>query len=302
MLQQRKFDLTATQWASPTSVHSFTQPTTQPVPSRLSPHRYIDSSRARENLKISCEKRYSQSLTQKKHLKLLGARTSFPFGEVKGLHLCSMVILDATEQSDPYLVFEATFDGSREEFLNDLLRVALEGLNAIYENCAGYPKSKTAIPELIKDYLVRHDVGAQTFYSGSPGRTVAQIKGERDLHEELVHHVCQRRSERDPPTTFLELQRELQREVIRKQPNNRWAEQPAVPPWEVTWRSLVAASVGLALLTAACGVGALALFFLGWSPTRVTGWLDSGPLSPLLGRDPPTLAGRRLGNCQFPLH
>ncbi len=118
---------------------------------------------------------------------ILECQDLFPFHEVKGLHLCSMVILPGGEQSDPpSLVFEATFDGLREEFLDDLLRVALEGINAIYENCAGYPELTTAIPELIKDYLLRHDVGAQTFYSGSPGRSVAQIKGEEHIHKEMV--------------------------------------------------------------------------------------------------------------------
>ena len=158
---------------------------------------------------------------------------SFPFHEVKGLHLCSMVILPGGESDPPSLVFEATFDGLREEFLDDLLCVAPEGINSIYENCAGYPESTTAIPELIKDYLLRHDVGAHTFYSGSPGRSVAQIKGEEHIHKEMVSFVCSRRTKANPPTTHQGLQRELHREVIRKRPKNQWAEQPAVVPWEV---------------------------------------------------------------------
>jgi hypothetical protein len=201
---------------------------------------------------------------------IIKCHNSFCFSQIKGLHFCSMVILHAVDQSEPScLVFEATFDGSREEFLHDLLRVAPEGIHAIYENCLGYPESGLAVPDLIRDYLANHDAGAQTFFSGSPGRSVAQIRGEKRIRDKIASFVCRRRFESNAPTTFLDLQRELQQKVIRNRPANRWAEQPAVVPWEVAQRTLVAGATWVALLAAACGLGAFVLFLWGLGPADV---------------------------------
>jgi hypothetical protein len=196
---------------------------------------------------------------------IIKCQASLPLDEVKGLHLCSMVIVDAVESSDrPCLVFEATFDGSREEFFDDLLRVALPGIDEIYKHCSDYPVSRSAVPGLVKEFLISHDVRAQTFYSGSPGRSVAQIRGERDLRGKILQHVSQRRLEKDAPTTFLDLQRELQRQVIRKEPSYQWAEQPAVVPWEVTNRKRILVFVSLILLVLGYGLGALVVFLFPW--------------------------------------
>jgi hypothetical protein len=195
---------------------------------------------------------------------------AFRFDQINGLHFCSMLIVHGREKGDcSCLVFEATFDGAREEFLHDLLTVAPDGIHAVYENCEGYPTSGVAVPNLIQDYLIRHDVGAQTFFSGSPGRSVAQIRGEKQIRDEIVSFVCRRRVQSDAPTTFLDLQRELQQDVIRGEPDNRWAEQPAAMPWEAAQRNLVARAAGLALLLAACGLGALILLACGLGPRAV---------------------------------
>jgi hypothetical protein len=207
---------------------------------------------------------------------IIRCQSSFRFDQIKGLHFCSMVILPGVNQSDSScLVFEATFDGPREEFLDDLLRVELKGIHAIYKNCAGYPESGLAVPDLIKEYLIRHDAGAQAFYSGSPGRSVAQINGEKQIRDQIASSLCKLHSKTDAPTTFLGVQRELQREVIRKRPENRWAEQPAVVPWEVAQRTVVAGATVLALLAAACGVGALALLLCGKGFADVRQWVVS---------------------------
>jgi hypothetical protein len=202
---------------------------------------------------------------------IIRCQNSFRFDQIKGLHFCSLLILHGGEKADAScLVFEATFDGPREEFLQDLLRVAPNGIQAIYENCEGYPKSGLAAPDLVKDYLVRNDAGAQTFFSGSPGRSVSQIRGEKRIRDKIVSFVSRRRFESGAPTTFLDLQRELQQKIIRGRPANRWAEQPAVVPWEVAQRGRVAAAAGLALLILACGLGAFILLLCGRGPADVS--------------------------------
>jgi hypothetical protein len=207
-------------------------------------------------------------------ISIIECRNSFRFDQIKGLHFCSMVILDEVDKSS-CLIFEATFDGPRDEFLHDLLRIAGEGIHAIYEKCEGYPQSGLAVPDLIRDYLVRHDAGAQTFYSGSPGRSVAQIEGEKRIRDEIVDFVGLRRLQSNPPTTFLDLQRELQQSVIRGRPANRWAEQPAVVPWEVAQRTLVARAAVAALLAAAGALGVLIFLLCRLEPADVLKWVLS---------------------------
>jgi hypothetical protein len=197
----------------------------------------------------------------------------FPFDKIMGLHLCSFVIIQEADGSDPRLVFEATFDGPREEFLDDLLRVARGGVHAIYQHCEGYPASGRILPELIKDYLRINDAGAQTFFTGSPGRSVAQIRGEHQIRDRIVAHIAKLTTRDDAPTTFLELQRELQHEVIRAHPQNHWAEQPAAVPWEAKLRIPVLAGVVGAAALLACGLGALILRLFGYGFSEVRDWI-----------------------------
>ena len=56
-----------------------------------------------ENLKNYLRRKVQPKFNPKEALEIIRCQNSFPFGEVKGLHLCSMVILDATEQSDRVL-------------------------------------------------------------------------------------------------------------------------------------------------------------------------------------------------------
>jgi hypothetical protein len=206
--------------------------------------------------------------------KIIECQNSFPFDQIKGLHFCSLLIIHEADGSDPRLVFEATFDGLREEFVDDLLRVASQWIHKIYGRCEGYPKSGLAVPELIKSYLLANDAGVQTFFAGSPGRCVAQIKGEQRVHDEIVSFVSRRRSTKEAPTTFLGIQRELQHEVIRNRPANHWAEQPAAVPWEVSQRRGVLAAVVLAVSVVACWLGAGVLRWYGLRPTGVYDTID----------------------------
>ena len=103
-------------------------------------------------------------------------RPDFRFDRIPSLHFASCTILERTHDFEPSLVFEATFDGSKADFISDLLRAAGEGIHGLYQHCVGYPASGLISPELAKEYLIDHDVGAHIYFSGNPGRTVAEIK------------------------------------------------------------------------------------------------------------------------------
>ena len=216
---------------------------------------------------------------------IVKSQETFRFDEIRNLHFCSFIILDRDgEEFPPCLVFEATFDGSRDSFLDTLLRQASTAIHEIYSHCKGYPKSGLEAPKLVQDYLAAHDVGAHTIFQGSPGRTVEQVKGERHVYNALIEHIREHwqsrgrkpTTETEPnvqtqtrpateiiPATFAGLQQELQ-QVIRKKPNLRWAEQQAAVPWEVAQRKFLAAAAVAAFLAALYILGSFALYFFGW--------------------------------------
>ncbi|MEA2934569.1 MAG: hypothetical protein QOD74_1215 [Variibacter sp.] len=174
------------------------------------------------------------------------------------LHFCSFLIVPNLEGA-ANLVFEATFDGSLDDFLDDLLNVALPGIHAIYEHCVGYPATGQSIPALMAGYLRDNNAGATAFFTGSAGRSVSQIRGEQRLRDQVAAHFDRSRSSGESASTFVELQRQIQREVIRRKRENQWAEQRCVMPREVRWRVPTALALGLAAILAASLLGLLVL-------------------------------------------
>ena len=180
----------------------------------------------------------------------------FRFDLIPSLHFASFVILDAAADFGPSLVFEATFDGSKADFLSDLLRIAGTGLHELYQNCVGYPQTALTTPELAKEYFIGHDAGAHIYFSGSPGRTVAQIKGENRIHSRIVSYFS-RLQAGDTFAPRLNGIFAALRGFIAERASRRWAGQPAPVPWEVRFRIAITVAAAIAALIVACLFGAL---------------------------------------------
>src|ERR1700691_3048753 len=180
----------------------------------------------------------------------------FRFDFIPSLHFASFVILDAAADFGPSLVFEATFDGSKADFLSDLLRVAGNGMHDLYQHCVGYPDTGLTTPELAKEYFIGHDAGAHIYFSGSPGRTVAQIKDENRIHSRIVSYFSrlQARDTFAPRLSGLFL---ALRGFIAERASRRWTGQQAPVPWEVRFRIALAVATATAALLLACLLGAL---------------------------------------------
>jgi hypothetical protein len=196
-----------------------------------------------------------------------GCSPKFRFDQIPTLHFCSFIVLDADEEFGPSLVFEATFDGSREDFLSDLLRNA-PGMHELYRHCVGYPEAGPTIPQIVREYLIRHDAGAHIFFCGSPGRTAAQIKDEHGIHEGIVDYFSRLRVSGSMPPRLSGLFESL-RNFVRNRTTDRWAEQPPSLPWEIRFRTAVAGTAVIATLAAACVFGAALAALLGVWPRRL---------------------------------
>jgi hypothetical protein len=198
-------------------------------------------------------------------------KQQFRFDFIPNLHFASFVILDAAADFGPSLVFEATFEGTKGDFLSDLLHVARNGMHELYQHCVGYPDSGLQTPELAKEYFVKHDVGAHIYFSGSPGRTVAQIKGENRIHTKIVSDFSGLQAGDTPAPRLNGLFGAL-RGFIAERESRRWAEQQAPVPWEVRFRTAIAVAVVIAGLILACLLGAALVVAYNWLAVACGWW------------------------------
>ncbi|HUN51761.1 MAG TPA: hypothetical protein VMU42_11605, partial [Candidatus Sulfotelmatobacter sp.] len=112
-----------------------------------------------------------------------GPRLLERFAALPILHFACLFIADATPELPACLVFEASIDGAADDFVDRLLGVAGDELDAVYRYCADYPGS--AGRQITKAFLLCHDFGAVAFFVGCPGRSVGQIRREAALHMAL---------------------------------------------------------------------------------------------------------------------
>lgn len=209
----------------------------------------------------------------------------FDFEALAGLHCCGFVVIPAARYDDvdlpAYLVMEATFDGPVEDFIEDLVDSNLESLIEVYRHCDGFPASAREHRGLLTDYLRRHSIPHNTYFSGLPGRSVAEIKTEDRLRSKLSRYLFDTYANLGPgggggnrPRTRLrKLQREL-RDVARGDAELRMVEAPPMIPWAVRsgfWVALALLALLVAIFSAPVWLIA-SLFDRGWAWTTI--WLD----------------------------
>jgi hypothetical protein len=124
-----------------------------------------------------------------------------PTAPLIGLHFASLAVLGregydhAPHDFTPQLCFEASFDGTRESFIDDLVAHGCTWVDTVFEHCDGYPEVGAALPQVVKNYLLRHDVGADCLYIAYPYRTVGQIQHEHHLRHAVAHFDRENRAQ-----------------------------------------------------------------------------------------------------------
>lgn len=131
-----------------------------------------------------------------------------PFGEFENLHYARFVILDDQTLRDfeeygapipdfsVLLAFLGDCDGSADELLADMVRLAAPGLRRIFSCCQDFtPNSDLPV------WMKQHSQVPAANYVNWIGRTVRQIREEATLRDELVQCVKDRQKEfdRDEP-------------------------------------------------------------------------------------------------------
>jgi hypothetical protein len=201
-----------------------------------------------------------------------------PFPRLRAIHFARWLVLEASRDArgrptPASLIFSSNFDGTVEAHLNELYDEAATGLNLIYSHCEGYPAEDRRSRAAVLRYLSDHDLGYNTLYVGTRGRTVGQIRQEADLRERIEGFLDQ--ASRQPE--FLRQSPEKIREAIQQfvlgEPDLRWAAQPP-PVNRKAWptRRDILPFTGLAAIL--LGLGAIWFNTSGWSRLLV-------PLLPL---------------------
>ena len=98
------------------------------------------------------------------------------------LHSLRIVFFD----NDTRMLFATVFDGTWDNYIDDFASKMADQLDALFAEVDGYPGIHDPS---VKDYILKHQIEADEFYSAYPNATVRQIrKGQRVLKawEELL--------------------------------------------------------------------------------------------------------------------
>ena len=143
-----------------------------------------------------------RNLTANALLRLIdyGTRYSYNRGQLTGvttIHFARWVFMDDEKR----LLFASNYDGSLESYMDDFIDKVAWGLNAVFSNGVGYPRTflltiRGATQEDdFKDYLRRHQVPTQVWFSAYPDLTCVNIENNARIRAGLVGDVSDRACE-----------------------------------------------------------------------------------------------------------
>jgi hypothetical protein len=129
-----------------------------------------------------------------------GARYIFNRGSLTGvttIHFARWVFLDG----DRRLIFASNYDGSLESYMDDFINQVAWGLNAVFSNGVGYPPTSWLVlggarnEEAFKDYLRRHQVPNQVWYSAYDQLTAVNIDNNAQIRAGLCGEMSREETE-----------------------------------------------------------------------------------------------------------
>lgn len=129
-----------------------------------------------------------------------GTRYSYNRGQLTGvttIHFARWVFMDDERR----LLFASNYDGSLESYMDDFIDKVAWGLNAVFSNGVGYPRTffltlrGARQEDDFKDYLRRHQVPTQVWFSAYPDLTCTNIENNARIRAGLVGNLSDRACE-----------------------------------------------------------------------------------------------------------
>jgi hypothetical protein len=117
-----------------------------------------------------------------------GARHIFNRGyltRVNTIHFARWVFLDNKQR----LFFASNYDGSLESYMDDFINKVAWGLNLVFSNGVGYPRTNWLILDGAKDeqkfkrYIRRHELPTEVWYNAHPGITAFDMERNSRIRE-----------------------------------------------------------------------------------------------------------------------
>jgi hypothetical protein len=131
-----------------------------------------------------------------------GARHIFTRGRlarVRTIHFARWVYLDGKQR----LVFLSNYDGSLESYMDDFINKVGFGLNVVFSNGIGYPRTNWLVLDgcgderKFKDFLRRHQVPTQVWYKAYPGLTTVDLERNTRIRRGLESSSLSEREARE---------------------------------------------------------------------------------------------------------
>jgi hypothetical protein len=214
------------------------------------------------------------------------AHDDIPFEALERVHFMRWVLLPAAtddlgREAPAQLVLSTNYDEPLDAHLEELVDVGGRALDRVYRHCVGYDPSGASFRADVTAYLRSHDVGYDTLYVGTRGRTVPQIRREATLRNRIQDFLDRRLREapsfREQTPAAL---RDAIQSFVRADPALDWAEAP--PPegpsiWPQAWDGTAGALVLTVLLLLGAGValgfGGVVLGLVVGGGAGYLGWL-----------------------------
>jgi hypothetical protein len=131
-----------------------------------------------------------------------GARHIFTRGRlarVRSIHFARWVYLDDRRR----IVFFSNYDGSLESYMDDFINKVGFGLNVVFSNGIGYPRTNWLVLDgcaderSFKEYLRRHQMPTQVWYKAYPGLTAVDLERNSRIRQGLEASSMNEREARE---------------------------------------------------------------------------------------------------------
>ena len=125
----------------------------------------------------------------------LAAHVSAPgfLGTTGVIHFARWILLPGTDK----LLFRSNFDGTWERYLEDFIELAYQGVNGIWSNTVGYPRTRNLFAAGARDgdrlrrWTRRQQVPTLVWYSAYPSLTLARIRINAAIRQGIASAVTE---------------------------------------------------------------------------------------------------------------
>ncbi|HEY3177730.1 MAG TPA: hypothetical protein VGL25_02485 [Casimicrobiaceae bacterium] len=120
-------------------------------------------------------------------------------GRIRTIHFARWVLLDGRKRG----TFFSNYDGTVESYMDDFINKAGFGLNAIFCNAIGYPRTNWLVRDGCEDeqkyrnFLRRHTLPTQVWYKAYPGLTAIDLERNRRIRDGLESSSMSERETRE---------------------------------------------------------------------------------------------------------